>query len=205
MTELKVGRMLRAGMSGFVVGCQVQNIDVPRFGSLVRAPIGEGAHVMGIVHDLHVDDDGLVRQLAAAPDVEPSTIQDAQANRNVPLEISVLSVGYQEGDRMRHTLPPRPPLSLDLIYLCNSHEVIAFTDQGYFGYFRHLLRQDDLPLPELIASHIKIADGIHRADGDPSWSNRAVDELIHLLRDDYGMLTALISAVQDALNKDWKV
>lgn len=205
MTELKVGRMLRAGMNGFVVGCQVQDIDLPRFGSLVRAPIGEDAHVIGMVHDLHVDDDGLVRQLATAPDVEPSTIQDAQANRNVPLEISVLSVGYQKEGHMQHTLPPRPPLSLDLIYLCTADEVIAFTNQGRFGYFRHLLRNDDLPLSELIASHIKMADDIHRADGDPSWSERAVDELIHLLRDDYGALTALISALQDALNKEWKV
>lgn len=202
MTELKVGRMLRAGMSGFVVGCQVQNIDIPRFGSLVRAPIGGEAHAIGMVHDLHVDDDGLVRQLATAPDVEPSTIQDAQANRNVPLEISVLCVGFQEKGRMRHTLPPRPPLSLDLIYLCTSDEVISFTDQGHFGYFRHLLRHDDLPLSELIASHIKMTDGIHRTKGDPSWSDRAVDELIHLLRDDYRTLTALISALQDALDKD---
>jgi len=78
MSEIKIGRMLRAGMSGFVVGCQIDKIDVPSFGSLVRAPVGEGAQVYGLVHDLHVDDDGLVRQLATAPEVEESTIQDAQ-------------------------------------------------------------------------------------------------------------------------------
>lgn len=205
MSEIKIGRMLRAGMNGFVVGCQVKKIDVPNFGSLVRADIGEKSQVYGLVHDLHVDDDGLVRQLATAPDVEQSTIQDAQTNRNIPVEISVLSVGYREGGKLRHVLPPRPPLSLDLIYKCSPSELVTFTSEGRFGYFRHLLRHDDLPLSELFAAHIRQADEVHRADGDPAWSTRAVEELIQLLRGDYETLTSLLRALQDTLGEEWKI
>lgn len=203
MSEIKIGRMLRAGMSGFVVGCQVEKIDVPTFGSLVRAPVGEQAQVYGLVHDLHVDDDGLVRHLATAPEVEQSTIQDAQTNRNIPVEISVLCVGYKKQDRLRHVLPPRPPLSLDLIYLCSSAEIMAFTSHGRFGYFRHLLRHEDIPLAELLAAHIRQSHMVHIDQGDPSWAKRAVEELVLLLQDDYQRLTSLLGALQDTLGEEW--
>lgn len=203
MSEIYIGRMLRSGMSGFVVGCQVEKIDVPTFGSLVRAPIGDHAQVYGLVHDLHVDDDGLVRHLATAPEVEPSTIQDAQTNRNIPVEISVLSVGYQKGETLRHVLPPRPPLSLDLIYMCSPSEILAFTSQGRFGYFRHILRQDDIPHAELLAAHIAQSHGVHNQGGDPLWAKRAVEELILLLQDDYQALTSLLGAVEDTFGEEW--
>jgi len=112
-------------------------------------------------------------------------------------------VGYKEGNRLRHVLPPRPPLSLDLIYKCPPKEVAAFTSQGHFGYFRHVLRHDDLPLSELIASHLREADLAHREAGDPTWTARAVQELIQLLRDDYQTLTALLRALQDTLDDGW--
>lgn len=203
MSEIYIGRMLRSGMSGFVVGCQVEKIDVPTFGSLVRAPVGDHAQVYGLVHDLHVDDDGLVRHLATAPEVEPSTIQDAQANRNIPVEISVLSVGYQKGDALRHVLPPRPPLSLDLIFMCSPSEILSFTSQGRFGYFRHILRQEDIPHAELLAAHIAQSHKVHQQQGDPLWAKKAVEELILLLQDDYQKLTSLLGAVQDTLGEGW--
>lgn len=203
MSEIYIGRMLRSGMSGFVVGCQVEKIDVPTFGSLVRAPVGDHGQVYGLVHDLHVDDDGLVRHLATAPEVEPSTIQDAQANRNIPVEISVLSVGYQKEGALRHVLPPRPPLSLDLIYMCSPSEILSFTSQGRFGYFRHILRQDDIPHGELLAAHIAQSHEVHQQQGDPLWAKKAVEELILLLQDDYQKLTSLLGAVQDTLGEGW--
>lgn len=201
MSEIKIGRLLRAGMNGFVVGCQVDKIDIPTFGSLVRAPIGKDAQVYGLVHDLHVDDDGLVRQLATAQKVEPSTIQDAQTNRNVPVEISVISVGSREGNVVRHVLPPRPPLSLDSIYKCSPDELAEFTAQGRFGYFRHLLRHDDLPLPELFASHLGQARAVHDESDEGTWLRGAVKELIQLLRDDYHTLTSVMGALQDTLGE----
>ena len=61
-----------------------------------------------------------MRQLVTAVGVDESVIADNRLNRNVPLEMSVLTVGYRQGGRISHMLPPRPPLSLDVIYLCSA-------------------------------------------------------------------------------------
>ena len=38
--RLEIGRLLRAGTTGFVLGCRVSYLKSPLFGSLVRAPLG---------------------------------------------------------------------------------------------------------------------------------------------------------------------
>jgi hypothetical protein len=60
--------------------------------------------------------------------------------------MSVLAVGYEQGGRIFHLLPPRPPLSLDVIYLCDDEALRRFTSAGHFGYLRHILRAQDLPI-----------------------------------------------------------
>lgn len=197
--ELEIGRLLRAGTSGFVVGCRVTQLEAPSFGGLVRVPLGNGYQIYGLISDIHIDDDGLVRQLITADGVDPAIIADNRTNRNIPLEVSVLAIGYRENGIVRHLLPPRPPLSLDVIYLCNADELREFTSAGRFGYFRHLLRAADVPVGELLAAHLKQAHEAHRAAGNGKWSEQATKELIVLLRDDYSTLMAVLSAVGDAL------
>lgn len=199
MTTIEIGRLLRAGNNGFVVGCRVDRLEAPAFGALVRVPQGPEYQIYGMIHDIHIDDDGLVRQLVTAGDVDESVIADNRLNRNIPLEISVLAVGYQQNGRIYHLLPPRPPLSLDMIYPCNDRELREFTHAGRFGYFRHILRAVELPTGELLASHIQKAAQAHLAAGDASWGQLATQELITLLRDDYPTLMSVLSALSDAL------
>ena len=192
----QIGRLLRSGTTGFIMGCRVAQLQEPAFGALVRAPISDDYQVFGLIYDIHIDDDGLVRQLVtAANPVADEVIKDNRVNRNVPVEISVLSVGYQQGDTLYHLLPPRPPLSLDSIYACADSELRAFTNVGRFGYFRHILRAADLPIGELLAAHLQQAQAAHRASGSPDWINRATQELIILLRDDYPTLMSVLGAV----------
>jgi hypothetical protein len=106
-------------------------------------------------------------------------------------------VGYRQDGRIFHLLPPRPPLSLDRIYLCEPEEVCAFTAAGRFGYFRHILRAADLPVGEILAAHLKQANDAHCASGNADWSNQATQELITLLRDDYPTLMSVLGAVAD--------
>jgi len=197
--ELEIGRLLRAGTSGFVVGCRVSQLDAPSFGGLVRVPLGRGYQIYGLIYDIHIDDDGLVRQLITAEGIDPAVIADNRENRNIPLEMSVLAVGYQENERVHHLLPPRPPLSLDVIYLCSEDELCAFTSAGRFGYFRHVLRTVDAPIGELLAAHLKQAHDAHCVAGNLKWAEQATQELIVLLRDDYSTLMAVLSALGDAL------
>jgi hypothetical protein len=200
MTEKSyaIGRLLRAGITGFVAGTKVLVQDAPRFGAMVRAPIGESKHIYGLIHDIHIDDDGLVRQLVTSATVDESVIADNRENRNVPLEMSVLAIGYQDEKRIFHLLPPRPPLSLDVLAQCSDDEVIAFTSVG-FGYLRHLLRNPDIPIGELIAAHVQQASAAHSAAGNPDWVQSAAKEIISLLRDDYPTMMQALGALADAL------
>jgi hypothetical protein len=200
MTEkFEIGRLLRAGTTGFVVGCRVSQLESPLFGGLVRVPLGADYQVYGIIYDIHIDDDGIVRQLVTADSIDDGIIADNRINRNVPVEISVLTVGYQQNGGIRHLLPPRPPLSLDVIYQCSSEELRQFTSTGRFGYFRHILRAVDAPVGELLASHLEQSNTAHLEIHNAEWIQDATQELIILLRDDYPTLMAVLGALSDAV------
>ncbi|MEW5867663.1 MAG: hypothetical protein AB1894_00180 [Chloroflexota bacterium] len=199
MTAIPIGRLLRASTSGFVVGCRVSQLESPSFGALVRAQLEKQYQVFGLIYDIRIDDDGLVRQLVTTDSVDENIINDNRLNRNVPLEIGVLAVGYSQGESIYHLLPPRPPLSLDEIYLCERQEIRQFTAAGRFGYFRHILRATDLPVGELLVAHLQQAQAAHAASGESGWSGRATQELITLLRDDYPTLMTVLSALSDAI------
>jgi hypothetical protein len=197
MSQIEIGRLLRAGTTGFVVGCRVSQVNVPSFGALVRIPLESSYQIYGLIYDIHVDDDGLVRQLVTADTVDEAIIADNRENRNVPLEVSVLSVGYQQDGHISHLLPPHPPLSLDVIYLCSQEELCEFTNAGYLGYFRHVLRAVDLPVGEILAAHLAQAQAAHAAIGNAGWIEAATQELIVLLRDDYGLLMDVLGALRE--------
>ncbi len=198
--DYPIGRLLRSGITGFVAGCPIVDQEVPRFGALVRAPLGPKDQIYGIVHEISIIDDGLVRQLVTRDQlVDATVIADNRTNRTVPMEISVLAVGYRRADVIHHSLPPRAPLSLDTIHQCSDAEIVAFTNAGRFGYLRHLLRNPDLPVAELVAAHIAQADAANSAAGDKDWRQRAAQELIALLRGDYEMLMQMLNALSDTV------
>ncbi len=192
MTQIEIGRLLRAGTTGFIAGCRVNQLSVPSFGALVRAPLGDGYQVYGLIHDIHIDDDGLVRQLVTADGVSEEVMKDNRERRIVPVEMSVLAVGYEQDGNIHHLLPPRPPLSLDVIYLCEDKDIVRFTEK--FGYFRHILNGKDIPIGEVIAAHIVQAQSAHK---DKTWKDKATQEVITLLRDDYPALMSVLGALSD--------
>jgi hypothetical protein len=204
MTAIEIGRLLRAGTTGFVAGCRVSQIETPSFGALVRAPLQPGYQVYGLIHNIHIDDDGLVRQLVTTEEIDPAVIADNRVNRNVPIEMSVLAIGYQLDGAIYHLLPPRPALSLDAIYLCDDQEVRDFTSRGRFGYFRHILRAGEVPVGDLLAAHINQAQAVQSAAGNGGWAVEATQELIVLLRDDYATLMSVISTLADAVPETWE-
>jgi hypothetical protein len=157
--------------------------------------LGDGYQVYGLIYDIRIDDDGLVRQLVTAEEMVDSTVEDSRYNRIVPIEMSVLSVGYEQDGKIFHLLPPRPPLSLDVIYLCDDSDLVRFTSAGRFGYLRHILRAQDAPIGEILAAHIQQAG----AAQNPKWKESAVQELITLLRDDYPTLMSVLGALGEVL------
>jgi hypothetical protein len=110
--------------------------------------------------------------------------------------MSVLTVGYEQDGQVSHLLPPRPPLSLDLIYKCDANDLVRFTGAGRFGYFRHILRAQDAPIGEMLAAHILQVSG---AQNDAKWRDSAIQELITLLRDDYPLLMSVLGALGEVV------
>lgn len=193
---IEIGKLLRAGTAGFVVGCSVAQFNQPKFGAIVRVPILKDYSLFGVIQNIRIDDDGLIRQLisSTAP-VSDEILRDNRERRIVPVEMSVISVGYQESDRIWHMLPPRPAMSLEKIFLCNDEEVAAFTTGSGVSYLRHLLRADDAPVPELIASHIAL---VGRSHSDPRlWISNATSYLIQQLRDDHSTLMSVLNALSE--------
>ena len=194
MTPIEIGRLLRAGTTSFTAGCSVTQFEAPAFGALVRAPLGDQYQVFGLIYDIHIDDDGLVRQLVTADNVSAEVMRDNRERRIVPVEMSVLSVGYEQDGKIHHLLPPRPPLSLDVIYSSDDRETVRFTER--FGYFRHILNSQEAPVGELIAAHIQQAAAAHGTES-AIWKEAATHEVITQLRDDYSTLMSVLSALSD--------
>lgn len=198
MTQaIEIGRLLRAGTTGFIAGCRVNQLNAPSFGALVRAPLENGYQIFGIIYDIHIEDDGLVRQLVTADHVSEEVMRDNRERRIVPVEMSVLAVGYEQDGKIFHLLPPRPPLSLDVIYLCDKKDIVRFTEK--FGYFRHLLNNKDIPLGEVIAAHLQQASSARGVESEV-WKEAATHEVITLLRDDYPTLMSVLGALSDVVS-----
>lgn len=201
---IEIGRLLSSAITGFSVGTSITNASLPRYGALVRTPVENQFDIYGLIFDIRVDEDGLIRQLATT-NVDDTTQQDNINNRNTPLEISVLTIGYKQNGQILHLLPPRPPLSLNRIYLCTDEEICEFTGQtSRFGYLRHILRNSDLPISELLATHIRETNFAHEKKpknkyAKPNWAKGATKEIIATLRNEYEKLTEILSALSDAL------
>ena len=196
MSDISAGRLLRSNTRGCVVGCHVSQPS-PAFGSMIYIPT-ENGRIFGMVYDIHIDDDGLVRQLAAASNVPDEVIFDNRTNRNVPVEMSIIFIGYSIGSKISHLLPPRPPLSLDEMYVCNSKDLRNFTNAGHFGYFRHIIYKQDIPTGELLSAHLQPVNAAQRDDGNPNWINEAIQEIITLLRNNHELMTNVLGAISDA-------
>jgi len=196
MNPIQIGHLLHSSTSQFVAGCSVSQSEAPVFGALVHAPLDRDYAVYGLIYDIHIDDDGLVRQLVTSGNVSAEVMHDNRERRIVPVEMSVLSVGYELEGRISHLLPPRPPLSLDVIYQCSQAGLAKFTGAGHFGYFRHILQAKDIPIGELLAAHIL---DVKRQTQNAKWVEAATQELITLLRDDYPTLMSVLGALGEVI------
>ncbi len=196
--EQEIGRVLRAATNGFAVGCRVSQLSGPGFGSLVKAqPIGDREVIYGLIYDISIDDDQLIRRLVMVEDPPAAVIEDQRVNRLLPIEMNVLSVGYKLHDKLRFGLPPRPPLNLDPVYLVeDAVEVRELSDE--LGYLRLILRAaNNVPLDQLLVAHIRSM--VQLRGDDRAWAVGAIRELIELLRSNYDVLIPTLEALSEAL------
>jgi hypothetical protein len=190
---LKVGRIIRSSSTRFAVGCNALKPQVPAFGSLVKVPALGGDQIFGLIHDVRMEDDPFVRQVAVAEDAPPEMIADQRQNRQIPIEVSVLVVGYGHDGQISQRLPPQPPLSLDEIHTCTTGELVAFT--GQFDYFPLVLDSRDLPADELLAANLRYAAAARGSAGE-DFLVSAGRELARLLAMDLYRLDAILRRIR---------
>jgi hypothetical protein len=195
---LTVGRIVRSSTTRFAVGCETLKSEVPAFGCLVKVRALDH-EVFGLIYDVRFEDDPYVRQMAIMGEPRPEVIGDQRYNRQVPIEVAVLVVGYRHEGQVHHRLPPQPPISLDVIHTCDGHELVDFTQR--FDYFRLVLDNRDLPADELLAANLRraaLARGESLAPGGPGYAFLldAGRELARLLAADPPRLDALLRRIR---------
>lgn len=187
--------VLRASATKFTAGCRTLLPDMPRFGDLIHVGQPEN-RLFGLIYDVRIRDDLTIRQLILADHLEAETVLDQQLNRLVPIEIGVLTVGYQVGEKMVHGIPPQPPLSLDLMALCNDVELRAFT--GNLEYLSLILSAGQIPTDELVVAHLRRVAASHPPEHRHQFLIQVGQRLAQLLNSDLIRLDNILRRIGPA-------
>ncbi len=193
----RVGRVLRASTTGFDCGTRGSKIDeLHTFGAFVKVPISDGelAYAIGLIYAIRIDDDPLARELVMASYVDNNALLDQRENRMVPVEICVINVGYMQDRHMIHSLPPRPPMSLCEVDLCEPEEVYEFTRRMEF--FRLVLGAKEVPSDELLAAALKYASWAYPEDERYEFLVRCGRNLAGLLSHDLKRLAHILELIK---------
>jgi len=192
---IPIGRLLRSATVGFTFGCSVPEPEVPLFGDFVKAPAQGGqSEVIGLIDNILIEDDPFVRQLIAAPDLPEAYIQDQRQNRQVPIEVGVLTIGYYRDSTVFHGLPPQPPVTLDYIHRCTPAEIITFT--GSHDYFNLIMNAPDTPVDELLIAALRRATRARPLEERGFFLLQAGKEIARILANDLSRLDALLRRIQ---------
>jgi len=189
-----VGRVLRSSTQGFTFGCRVMEPETPAFGAFVKVALDSGVDVIGLIYNVALEDDPLVRQMLMTEDLPPEYILD-QRTRQLPIEVSVLSVGYRQDGRIIQTLPPQPPLTLHKIVGCRDEEIRAFTES--FRFFRLVIEAKDVSGDALLSA--ALLQGAAVRGGGPTgqaYLIRAGRELVKLLGHDLNRLQGILDRLR---------
>ncbi len=190
-----IGWVLRASTVGFAVGCRILQPNTPHFGDLVKVVLHpDEMDIFGLIYDVQVKDDPSVRQLILAGEMEPEAIMDQRENRLVPIEISVLVVGYQQHGVTIQGLPPQPPLSLDLITVGNDADLRSFTTQ--LDYLRLIINASQIPTDELLIANIRRSAAARPPDQQYGFLLKVGRELARLLNQDLVRLDAILRRIK---------
>jgi hypothetical protein len=194
-----VGRVLSASTASFTVGCRQlifqQGQLVPEFGALVKARSRNGDLAYGLIYNVTIEDDAFVRQLVAAGVEDAEIIEDQRQNRQVPVVVEVLVVGYSRGMVVYHRLPPQPPGTLDQIYTCNSAETVRFTAQH--DWMRAVLATVEVPADPLLVAALRAAAHARPPDQREIYLIAAGRELARLLALDLVRLEGILRHLRD--------
>jgi hypothetical protein len=195
---IMVGRVLRSNTTSFSIGCTrlitEQSQMAPEFGALVKALSGDGSVAYGLIYNETIEDDAFVRQLVAAGVDNEEYIEDQRQNRQIPIVVDVLVVGFGRGTDIFQRLPPQPPGTLDRIYACNNAEVVRFSARH--DWLRTVLAAADAPADQLLAAALRMAAQARPPDQREGYLVGAGRELARLLAADLTRLDGILQQLR---------
>jgi hypothetical protein len=189
-----VGRVLRASTRGFSCGTHSTRIGTPHdFGAFVWAPVANDAHqwVVGLVSAVEIKDDLMVGELVMAESVNPNVMRDQRENRMIPVEISVLNIGFHNGRGFVHSLPPRPPMSLSEVEVMPLDHIRDFTER--LDFFRLVLTAAEVPSDDLLATALRNAVSCRSEREQSDYRVKCGRQLARLLANDLKRLAHILS------------
>jgi hypothetical protein len=196
--SMTIGRVLRASTGSFSIGCTrligEQDQVLPEFGALVKAQASNGNVVYGLIYNVTIEDDPFVRQLVAAGVQDEEKIEDLRQNRQVPIVVDVLVVGYGRGLEVYHRLPPQPPSTLDRIDACNQAEFVRFSARN--DWLRTIVTASEVPAEQLLAAALRSAAQARPPDQREGYLVNTGRELARLLAMDLPRLEGILSLLR---------
>lgn len=192
-----VGRVLRASTRGYSCGTHSNQLDQRHdFGAFVKTSIANGGDglVIGLIYAVEIKDDMMVNELVMAEAVNPNVLRDQRENRMVPVEISVLNIGFVSNGRFIHSLPPRPPMSLSEVNLCSADEIMQFTARQDF--FRLVLQASEVPADDLLSTALRHAMFAWPQDERHDFAIRCGRHLARMLSGDLKRLAHILALIR---------
>jgi hypothetical protein len=192
-----IGRVLRASTRGYTCGTHSTKLSYRHdFGSFVKVPIAndESMFALGLVYAVEIKDDLLVSELVMAESVDPNILRDQRENRMIPVEISVLNIGYGLWRNFIQSMPPRPPMSLSVVRQCTAEEVYYFTQNKEF--FRLVLNASEVPSDDLVAALLRVAVEAYPTEERYDFMVESGRSLAKLLTSDAKRLGAILSLIK---------
>jgi hypothetical protein len=194
--DLLVGRVLRSSTTGYACGTRSADLNAPTFGAFVQTETRDdsGLAIIGLIYAIRVDDDPLVRQLIMANNLNAAAIRDQRENRMIPIEVSIVNIGYRLRGEYFQALPPHPPMSLDPVYLCDAQAVYDFTENANF--FRLILNTSEVPTEELLAACVRYAAAARPENEQRDFLIRSGRRLAQILSYDLPRLNHLLRLIR---------
>jgi hypothetical protein len=190
-----IGRVTRSSTRGFVGAIRLPEPEIPSFGAFVRAEAQRGrSAVIGLIYDILVEDDAFTRQVATSEGLTPEQLADGQFNRQVPLEYSVLAVGYMLDDGFHYSLPPQPPMTMATIHALGPAETRRFSERP--DWIPLVLAAPEIPADDLLAASLRLAAEARPEAERGEFLLTAGRECARLLSNDLARLHNLLRILQ---------
>ncbi len=131
--------------------------------------------------------------------VSAEVIEDNRKNRNVPVEISVVFIGWENASGRCSIPDPHSSSGLDRYSAATSRKINIFTAGNRLGYLRRFLRNEEIPAVDLVTAHVKQVLELYQCDHATAWRDHFLNEIIALLKDDYPQLLDVLSTISTVI------